>query len=73
MYEWTDPAKGWDGTINGKPAPEGAYVYVIRALGTDATAGYTTKLKYTKAREKDPTALIGVYQLSGDINLIRGK
>lgn len=71
VYEWTDPAKGWDGTINGKPAAEGAYFYVIRALGTDATSGYTTKIKYDKAKSKDATAMIGVYQLSGDINLLR--
>ena len=71
VYEWTDPAKGWDGTINGKPAAEGAYFYVIRALGTDATSGYTTKIKYDKAKSKDATSMIGVYQLSGDINLLR--
>ncbi len=71
VYEWTDPAKGWDGTINGKPAAEGAYFYVIRALGTDATSGYTTKIKYDKAKGKDATAMIGVYQLSGNINLLR--
>lgn len=71
VYEWTDPAKGWDGTINGKPAAEGAYFYVIRALGTDATSGYTTKIKYDKAKSKDATAMIGVYQLSGNINLLR--
>ncbi len=71
VYEWTDPAKGWDGTINGKPAAEGAYFYVIRALGTDATSGYTTKIKYDKAQSKDATAMIGVYQLSGNINLLR--
>ncbi len=71
VYEWTDPAKGWDGTINGKPAAEGAYFYVIRALGTDATSGYTTKIRYDKAKGKDATAMIGVYQLSGNINLLR--
>ena len=35
VYEWSDPAKGWDGYINGRPAAEGAYYYVIRAKGTD--------------------------------------
>ncbi len=69
VYEWTDPAKGWDGTINGKPAAEGAYFYVIRALGTDATSGYSSKIKYDKAKKNNQ--MIGVYQLSGDINLLR--
>ena len=75
VYESTDPAKGWDGTINGKPAAEGAYYYVIRALGTDAApnAGYLTKAAYKKAKDKAEEAIIGVYQLSGDINLLRGK
>lgn len=71
VYEWTDPAKGWDGTIAGKPAAEGAYYYVIRALGTDAESDYISKPKYTK-KVKKQEQLIGVYQLSGDINLIRG-
>ncbi len=77
VYEWTDPAKGWDGTINGQPAPEGAYYYVIRALGTDAdkNAGYVSQISYKKKdkSEAQRDALIGVYQLSGDINLLRGK
>lgn len=75
VYEWTDPAKGWDGTINGRPAAEGAYFYVIRALGTDAAsnAQYTSKIKYTKAKNNAADTSIGIYQLSGDINLIRGK
>ena len=74
VYEWTDPAKGWDGTINGKPAAEGAYFYVIRALGTDAAkdASYIgLKAVYKKKKLNDPTAVTGVYQLSGDINLLR--
>ena len=74
VYEWTDPARGWDGTINGKPAAEGAYFYVIRALGTDAAAdGYRSKTAYKKAKDKADESIIGVYQLSGDINLLRGK
>ena len=60
VFSWDDPAKGWDGTIHGKPAAEGAYYYVIRALGTDA--GLSTD-----------GAPIGIYNLSGDINLLRGK
>lgn len=35
LYSWTDPQKGWDGTINGKPARPGAYFYVIEAEGSD--------------------------------------
>lgn len=42
VYHWTDPQKGWDGNINGRPAAEGAYFYVIRALGAD---GMRFKLK----------------------------
>ncbi len=76
VYEWTDPAKGWDGTINGRPAAEGAYFYVIRALGTDAdkNAKYIgAKAAYKKKKLNADEAVIGVYQMSGDINLIRGK
>ena len=74
VYEWTDPAKGWDGTINGRPAAEGAYFYVIRARGSDAdpNQGYTTKAAYRRAQLKTDK-MLGIYQLSGDINLIRGK
>lgn len=74
VYQWSDPAKGWDGTIGGRPAAEGAYFYVIRALGTDAdeNAKYTLKPVYKKQKEKQNEALIGVYQLSGSINLLRG-
>ena len=76
VYEWTDPAKGWDGNIGGRPAAEGAYFYVIRALGTDAAknAQYVgLKASYKKRKLKADESLIGVYQMSGDINLLRGK
>jgi hypothetical protein len=35
VFYWTDPQKGWDGKINGKDASEGAYIYLIEAIGTD--------------------------------------
>ena len=74
VYEWTDPAKGWDGTINGRPAAEGAYFYIIRARGTDADPkqGYTSKGAYRRA-QLNSDKMVGIYQLSGDINLLRGK
>ena len=55
LYEWTDPAKGWDGTIGGNPAAEGTYYYVIEATGDD----YDEDGKQIK------------YKLKGDINLLR--
>lgn len=69
-----NPDEGWDGTIGGRPAAEGAYFYVIRALGTDAdeNAKYTLKPVYKKQKEKQDESLLGVYQLSGSINLLRG-
>lgn len=30
IYETTDPKKPWDGTVDGKTAPEGMYAYFIR-------------------------------------------
>jgi gliding motility-associated-like protein len=35
IFVWTDPQKGWDGTINGRPAAQGAYFYIIEATGSD--------------------------------------
>lgn len=35
VFYWTDPTKGWDGTINGKKATPGPYFYVIKATGSD--------------------------------------
>lgn len=69
VYHSTDPAKGWDGKIGNAKAAEGAYYYVIRAKGADAEEGqkFIRKSKYKKG------APIGIYQLSGDINLLRGK
>lgn len=55
LHEWTDPAKGWDGTINGNPAAEGTYFYIIEATGND----YDEDGKQIK------------YFRRGDINLLR--
>jgi gliding motility-associated-like protein len=35
LYSSTDPENGWDGTINGKLAPEGTYVYEISFQTSD--------------------------------------
>lgn len=55
LYAWDDPAKGWDGTIGGVPAAEGAYMYVIEAVGAD--------------KDQDGKPMKYVYR--GDINLLR--
>ena len=55
LYEWTDPAQGWDGTINGNPAAEGTYFYIIEATGDD----YNDEGKQVEYLER------------GDINLLR--
>ena len=75
VYESTDPSKGWDGMIGGRPAAEGAYYYVIRAMGTDAAqdAEYHSRQAYDKAMKNSDESYLGIYQMSGDINLLRGK
>lgn len=35
LYEWTDPAGGWDGTYNGKPVKQGVYFCLVKAKGAD--------------------------------------
>ena len=35
LYHWTDPAKGWDGRVNGKFVPTGVYYYIIEYKGAD--------------------------------------
>lgn len=47
VYDWDDPADGWDGTINGKPAAEGAYLYIIEATGDDKDEK-GNRIKYVK-------------------------
>ena len=57
LFKSDDPAKGWDGTVNGNMSAPGAYYYIIEAEGTDL----------------DEKGKPIVYKLSGDINLLRGK
>ncbi len=35
LYEWTDPAQGWDGKYNGRYVNTGVYFYAIDALGSE--------------------------------------
>ena len=35
LYEWTNPAEGWDGTYNGKPVKNGVYYALVKARGAD--------------------------------------
>ena len=35
LYEWTNPAEGWDGNYNGSPVKEGVYFVEVKARGAD--------------------------------------
>lgn len=35
LYEWDDPAGGWDGKYNGKDVKQGVYFVLIKAKGAD--------------------------------------
>ena len=35
LFEWTNPADGWDGTYNGSPVKEGVYYVLVKARGAD--------------------------------------
>lgn len=52
VYNSTNPQKGWDGNINGKKAADGAYFYIIKAVGSDAKK-YKLKGDINLLRGKD--------------------
>ena len=35
LFEWTNPAEGWDGNYNGSPVKEGVYFVMVKARGAD--------------------------------------
>lgn len=35
LFDWTDPAQGWDGTFHGKPVKDGVYFVLVKAKGAD--------------------------------------
>lgn len=35
LFEWTDPAEGWDGTYKGNPCKQGVYFVEVKAKGAD--------------------------------------
>lgn len=35
LYEWSNPAEGWDGKFNGKDVKEGVYFCLVKAKGAD--------------------------------------
>lgn len=35
LFEWSNPAEGWDGTYNGSPVKDGVYFVVVNARGAD--------------------------------------
>lgn len=42
LYEWNDPAGGWDGTYKGKDVKQGVYFVLVKARGADGR-DYTIK------------------------------
>jgi gliding motility-associated-like protein len=57
LYEWTDPAGGWDGTYNGHDVRQGVYYVLVRAKGSDGR-------KYNI--RKDVNLLRGYTETSGN-------
>lgn len=56
LYEWHDPAGGWDGTHNGRPVAQGVYFCLVKAKGADGRE-FTFK--------KDVNLLRGYTETSG--------
>lgn len=52
MYQWTDPAKGWDGKKGGRYVAPGVYFYVIEAKGSDGKS-WNRKGSINILRSKD--------------------
>lgn len=44
LFDWTNPAEGWDGTFNGHDVKQGVYFLLVKARGADG-------LKYSIKRD----------------------
>ncbi len=58
LYEWDDPAGGWDGTYKGKDVAQGVYYVLVKAKGAD---GRTFHIK------RDVNLLRGYSEDSGTV------
>ncbi|MGN0069224.1 MAG: gliding motility-associated C-terminal domain-containing protein [Prevotella sp.] len=56
IFDWTDPAEGWDGTYKGKDVKQGVYYVLVKAKGADGR-NYNIK--------KDVNLLRGFTETSG--------
>jgi gliding motility-associated-like protein len=43
IYQWEDPARGWNGMLHGRFVPTGVYYIVVEALGADGKEYHLTK------------------------------
>jgi len=57
LFEWTDPAEGWDGTHNGSEVSDGVYYVLVKAKGGD---GQTYNIR------KDVNLLRGFTEITND-------
>ena len=55
IYEWTDPAGGWDGTFHGSPVKQGVYYVNVEAKGADGIK-YHYKKDVNLLRSYDETS-----------------
>ncbi len=55
LYEWTDPATGWDGKFNGKDVKQGVYFCLVKAKGADGKT-YNIKKDVNLLRGYDETS-----------------
>lgn len=58
LYEWTDPAGGWDGTFNGKDVKDGVYFVLVNAKGADGRS-FNIKKDVNLLRGYTETSTIG--------------
>lgn len=56
LFEWSDPAQGWNGKFHGKDVPDGVYFLLVKAKGSDG-------IKYNI--RKDVNLLRGYTSLPG--------
>ncbi|MDR0768735.1 MAG: gliding motility-associated C-terminal domain-containing protein, partial [Dysgonamonadaceae bacterium] len=52
LYQWTDPAKGWNGMVNGKYVPTGVYFVVVEYTDSEGKKRKTAR-DVSILRERD--------------------